>query len=106
MRWPASGPAAGAPARALPGRRSRVHPAPAHARLRAAQHLGAATGGLAPMSPSGAPRIVVLPGDGIGPEIVAAAEKLLAELGEFEFVEHPVGGASIDAYGTALTDQV
>jgi 3-isopropylmalate dehydrogenase len=52
------------------------------------------------------PRIVVLPGDGIGPEIVAASRRLLDALGEFEFVEHPVGGASIDAHGTALTDDV
>ena len=52
------------------------------------------------------PRIVVLPGDGIGPEIVAAARRLVDVLGEFEIEEHPVGGASIDAHGTALTDQV
>ena len=52
------------------------------------------------------PRVVVLPGDGIGPEIVAAARRLLDALGEFEISEHPVGGASIDAHGTALTDEV
>jgi 3-isopropylmalate dehydrogenase len=51
-------------------------------------------------------RIVLLPGDGIGPEIVSAARRLLEPLGEFEFSEHPVGGASIDAHGTALTDEV
>jgi len=51
-------------------------------------------------------RIVLLPGDGIGPEIVSAARGLLERLGEFEFSEHPVGGASIDAHGTALTDEV
>jgi 3-isopropylmalate dehydrogenase len=55
---------------------------------------------------SDAPRIVVLPGDGIGPEIVAAARRLLAAFGEFEFDERLVGGASIDAHGTALTDEV
>ncbi|HEY5707857.1 MAG TPA: 3-isopropylmalate dehydrogenase [Solirubrobacterales bacterium] len=53
-----------------------------------------------------APRIVLLPGDGIGPEIVAAACRLLEELGEFEFTEHAMGGCSIDAHGTALTDEV
>ena len=53
-----------------------------------------------------APRIVVLPGDGIGPEIVAAARELLGVFGEFEFDERLVGGASIDAHGTALTDDV
>src|SRR6266508_7008649 len=59
------------------------------------------------MSPQeDAPRIVLLPGDGIGPEIVAAARSLLEAIGEFEFTEHPIGGASIDAYGTALTDEV
>ncbi len=52
------------------------------------------------------PRIVVLPGDGIGPEIVAAAKRLLEALGEFEFDERLLGGASIDAHGTALTDEV
>ena len=57
---------------------------------------------------SGAPRIVLLPGDGIGPEIVAAARRLLEALGEFEFEfeERLVGGCSIDAHGTALTDEV
>src|ERR671936_1649357 len=53
-----------------------------------------------------APRIVCLPGDGIGPEVMAAARKLLAELGDFELQERLVGGASIDAHGTALTDEV
>jgi 3-isopropylmalate dehydrogenase len=52
------------------------------------------------------PRIVVLPGDGIGPEIVGAARRLLDALGEFEFTERRVGGASIDEHGTALTDEV
>src|SRR5262249_6666188 len=52
------------------------------------------------------PRIALLPGDGIGPEVVGAAAELLGALGEFEFREHPVGGASIDAHGSALTDEV
>jgi 3-isopropylmalate dehydrogenase len=51
-------------------------------------------------------RIVLLPGDGIGPEIVAAARRLLEALGEFEFDERLVGGCSIDADGVALTDEV
>ncbi|HEV2997563.1 MAG TPA: 3-isopropylmalate dehydrogenase [Solirubrobacteraceae bacterium] len=50
-------------------------------------------------------RIVTLPGDGIGPEIMAPALELLGELGEFEFEEHLFGGASIDAHGTALTEE-
>ena len=55
---------------------------------------------------SEAPRIIVLPGDGIGPEIVGATRLLLEALGEFEFDERLLGGASIDANGTALTDEV
>jgi 3-isopropylmalate dehydrogenase len=55
---------------------------------------------------SDAPRIVLLPGDGIGPEIVAAARRLLEALGEFEFDERLMGGCSIDAHGVALTDEV
>jgi 3-isopropylmalate dehydrogenase len=51
-------------------------------------------------------RIVLLPGDGIGPEIVAAARRLLEAVGGFELEERLVGGASIDAHGTALTDEV
>ncbi len=51
-------------------------------------------------------RIVTLPGDGIGPEIMAPALEVLKKLGEFEFEEHAFGGASIDAHGTALTDEV
>jgi 3-isopropylmalate dehydrogenase len=51
-------------------------------------------------------RIVALPGDGIGPEIMAAARRLLDELGGFEVEERLVGGVSIDAHGTALTDEV
>jgi 3-isopropylmalate dehydrogenase len=50
-------------------------------------------------------RIVTLPGDGIGPEIMAPALEVLRAVGEFEFEEHVFGGASIDAHGTALTDE-
>jgi 3-isopropylmalate dehydrogenase len=51
-------------------------------------------------------RIAALPGDGIGPEIMAAARELLDRVGAFEIEEHLVGGASIDAHGTALTPEV
>jgi 3-isopropylmalate dehydrogenase len=51
-------------------------------------------------------RIVTLPGDGIGPEIMAPTLALLGSLGDFEFEEHIFGGASIDAHGVALTDEV
>ncbi|MBR1871269.1 MAG: 3-isopropylmalate dehydrogenase [Kiritimatiellae bacterium] len=54
--------------------------------------------------------IAVLPGDGIGPEIVAEAVKALKAVEkrfghEFTLVERPVGGASIDIYGDALPDE-
>jgi 3-isopropylmalate dehydrogenase len=48
--------------------------------------------------------IVTLPGDGIGPEILAPTLELLQTLGDFEFEEHPFGGVAIDLHSTALTD--
>jgi 3-isopropylmalate dehydrogenase len=54
-----------------------------------------------------ATRIVTLPGDGIGPEILAPAVDLLKRcVPDVEIEEHVFGGASIDAHGTALTDEV
>jgi 3-isopropylmalate dehydrogenase len=50
-------------------------------------------------------RIVTLPGDGIGPEILAPALEILRAVGEFQFESHPFGGASIDLHGIALTDE-
>jgi 3-isopropylmalate dehydrogenase len=55
---------------------------------------------------NGTPRIVVLAGDGIGPEIVAAAREVLDALSEFSYDERLMGGCSIDEHGTALTDEV
>ena len=54
-------------------------------------------------------RISVLGGDGIGPEVTAEAVKVLDAIArrrrhDFTFVTAPVGGNSIDKYGTALTD--
>src|SRR6266496_2746047 len=51
-----------------------------------------------------AARIAVLPGDGIGPEITAPTLELLSRLGDSAFAEYEFGGASIDAHGTALTE--
>jgi 3-isopropylmalate dehydrogenase len=51
------------------------------------------------------PIIVTLPGDGIGPEIMASATRVLDAVGDFTFEEHAFCGASIDAHGTALTDE-
>jgi 3-isopropylmalate dehydrogenase len=50
-------------------------------------------------------KIVVLPGDGIGPEITNAALRVLDQLGDFEYDEQPIGGGAIDEYGTALPDR-
>ncbi len=50
-------------------------------------------------------KIVTLPGDGIGPEVLAAAIEVLREVApDLEYEEHPIGGAAIDATGTALPD--
>src|SRR5579863_6351285 len=52
-----------------------------------------------------ASKIILLPGDGIGPEIIAPALEVLDAVGtNFEYEEHLFGGAAIDAHGTALTD--
>jgi 3-isopropylmalate dehydrogenase len=53
-----------------------------------------------------APRIVILPGDGIGPEIMRSALQVLHAMADLDFEEHSFGGASIDAHGTPLTDEV
>ena len=50
-------------------------------------------------------KIAVLPGDGIGPEIVKEAVKVLNALGEkFEMEEAPVGGAGYEASGHPLPE--
>jgi 3-isopropylmalate dehydrogenase len=50
-------------------------------------------------------QIVTLPGDGIGPEILAAATRVLDAVGDFTYDDHAFGGAAIDAHGTPLTDE-
>jgi 3-isopropylmalate dehydrogenase len=53
-----------------------------------------------------AQRVVLLPGDGIGPEITRSALEVLNAVGtDFDYEEHLFGGASIDAHGTALTHE-
>ncbi|MHB1205842.1 MAG: 3-isopropylmalate dehydrogenase [Rhodospirillaceae bacterium] len=52
--------------------------------------------------------ILILPGDGIGPEIMTAARRVMDWLGNaglvrFNITEGLVGGASIDAHGAPLT---
>lgn len=54
-------------------------------------------------------RIVLLPGDGIGPEVIGEAVKVLRAVGEvyghrFEFTEEPIGGAAIEFSGSPLPD--
>ena len=55
-------------------------------------------------------KIALIPGDGIGPEIVAEAKKVLDRVCEkyshkFSYTEVLLGGASIDAHGVPLTDE-
>lgn len=55
-------------------------------------------------------RLVLLPGDGIGPEIVAEARRVLEAVAErfghsFYFTTASIGGAAIDAEGTPLAEQ-
>ncbi|MBI4611837.1 MAG: 3-isopropylmalate dehydrogenase [Candidatus Rokubacteria bacterium] len=54
-------------------------------------------------------KIAVLPGDGIGQEVIPEAVKVLERVArgagvEFEFEEAPIGGAAIDATGVPLSD--
>ena len=54
-------------------------------------------------------KIVVLPGDGIGPEVTREAVQCLTQLGEqigigFTFEEHDFGGIAIDRYGRPLPE--
>ena len=55
-------------------------------------------------------KIALIPGDGIGPEIVAEAKKVLDRVWEnyshkFSYTEVLLGGASIDAHGVPLTEE-
>ncbi len=55
-------------------------------------------------------RITLLPGDGIGPEIMAVSVSVLKQVGQqldltFDFQEAPIGGVAIDATGNPLPDE-
>lgn len=55
--------------------------------------------------------LLVLPGDGVGPEIIAEAVKLLEVVSnhsdaKLSITEALMGGCSIDKHGVALTDEV
>ena len=66
---------------------------------------------LLPFLPMTAPiRITLLPGDGIGPEIMSVAVAVLKQVGEqqnltFEFTEALIGGAAIDVTGSPLPEE-
>ncbi len=54
-------------------------------------------------------KIALLPGDGIGREVIPAARAVLEAVGrrfqlQFQFEEHLIGGAAIDVTGTALPE--
>ena len=54
--------------------------------------------------------ITLLPGDGIGPEVVGEAVRVLDFIASkykhtFEYKERLMGGCSIDKYGSSLTDE-
>ncbi|HJR81774.1 MAG TPA: 3-isopropylmalate dehydrogenase [Anaerolineales bacterium] len=55
-------------------------------------------------------KITLLPGDGIGPEVVGEAVRVLDVIAgkfghTFNFTEQLMGGCSIDKYGSSLTDE-
>ena len=55
-------------------------------------------------------RITLIPGDGIGPEIVREAVKVLDSVADkyghkFDYTKILMGGCSIDEYGVPLTDE-
>ena len=54
--------------------------------------------------------IVILPGDGVGPEVVREGVKVLRAIADtfghsFAFAEHLIGGAAMDAVGVPLPDE-
>ena len=56
-------------------------------------------------------KILLLPGDGIGPEVIAEVRKIIEWLNDnrsldFEIDEDLVGGAAYDKHGTPITDEV
>lgn len=55
-------------------------------------------------------KVAVISGDGIGPEIIREAKKVLDKVGQiyghmFHYTEVLMGGCSIDVYGVPLTDE-
>jgi 3-isopropylmalate dehydrogenase len=55
-------------------------------------------------------RLVVVPGDGIGPEVIAGGRRVLEATGRlfgfgFEWTKILIGGVAIDAYGVPMRDE-
>ena len=62
------------------------------------------------MTETAACKIMLLPGDGVGPEVIEEARKTLVAVGEatgvaFEFVMRHIGGSAIDAHGVPVRDE-
>ncbi len=56
-------------------------------------------------------KLLLLPGDGIGPEVIGEVKKVITWLNknrslDFEIDEELVGGSSYDQHGTPITDEV
>ena len=56
-------------------------------------------------------KFLLLPGDGIGPEVVGEVKKIISWFNnnkslDFEIEEELVGGASYEKHGTPITDEV
>ena len=56
-------------------------------------------------------KILLLPGDGIGPEVIAEVKKIIVWFNknkslDFEINEGLIGGSAYDKHGTPLTDEV
>ena len=56
-------------------------------------------------------KILLLPGDGVGPEVIAEVKKIIEWLNknkslDFEIDQDLVGGAAYDKHGTPITDEV
>ncbi|KAL9156593.1 hypothetical protein ABFS82_09G088100 [Erythranthe guttata] len=61
-------------------------------------------------TPSKSYTLTLLPGDGIGPEVISVAKNALQQVGsiegiEFEFKEMPMGGAALDLTGVPLPEE-
>src|SRR3989304_810654 len=117
--WP--GPRSPPPPQPRPGRSGPDRPRPLHEHhrgfaggvsLRAEQAARRRRARGARVTSPAAPtyRIAVIPGDGIGPEVIAAGRRVLDAVGErfgfaVEWLEIVVGGRAIDTYGGPIRDE-